>query len=37
MNKKILLMVAAAMLRRPRPVPGWAKARLEKSPRHGEW
>src|SRR5689334_23176591 len=38
MNKKILLMVAAAMLvASGARSQDWAKARLEKSPRHGEW
>lgn len=38
MNKNILVMVAATMLAASGArSQDWAKARLEKSPRHGEW
>src|SRR6266481_6220291 len=38
MNKNILLIVAATLLAASGArSQDWAKARLEKSPRHGEW
>ena len=35
--KRILFAVLAALVTLAAPAQDWAKARLEKSPRHGEW
>jgi carboxymethylenebutenolidase len=35
--KRIIFAVAFALLAQTLPAQDWAKARLEKSPRHGEW
>jgi carboxymethylenebutenolidase len=37
MKKLLLLLVAIALTIAPLPAQDWAKARLEKSPRHMEW
>ena len=35
--KRILISVALVFLAQTLSAQDWAKARLEKSPRHGEW
>src|ERR671937_2153107 len=35
--KRLVLALLAALLPAAAPAQDWAKARLEKSPRHGEW
>src|ERR1700722_4085159 len=37
MNRIILLTVATVLMTITAPAQDWAKAKLEKSPRHGEW
>src|SRR6476660_1946675 len=37
MNRLIMLMTAVMLTAFTTPAQDWAKARLEKSPRHGEW
>lgn len=37
MKKLVILLVAALFTSNPLPAQDWAKARLEKSPRHLEW
>ena len=34
---RILLAMVVALVTLAAPAQDWAKARLEKSPRHGEW
>lgn len=37
MNKRFVLIVASMLAIASAPAQDWAKARIEKSPRHGEW
>ena len=37
MKRTTILIVAALLAAFTAPAQDWAKARLEKSPRHGEW
>src|SRR5438445_5423775 len=37
MKRALILIVAGVLVAGAAPAQDWAKARLEKSPRHGEW